>query len=112
MAEISIGGKQWQVPQLAIKQNRIIDPLVLALLPIFYTWKSDPATISKIGREQYDSLLTIVYTAITRAKPDFTLQQFEDLPATLPELINAFSIIAQQTGIFAKADTPGEVKAG
>jgi hypothetical protein len=111
-ATISLGGSSWSVPPLAVKQNKIVDPLIISLLPIFSKWKEDPGSISKIGHEQYENLITIAYTAITRAKPEFTRAQFDDLPVTLPELIAAFSIVAQQTGIFAKATSSGEATAG
>jgi hypothetical protein len=110
MASISLGGKDWEIPQLAVKQNRIVDPLIISLLPVFSTWTTDKNSITKIGKEQYDALLTIAYTAITRAKPDFKLAEFEELPVTLPELIFAFTVIAQQTGVFARG-TPGEAPA-
>ena len=110
MAEISLGGRKFDIPALAVKQNRIIDPLIISLLPIFSTWSTDKTSIGKIGSEQYEALLTIAYTAITRALPAFKKEEFEDLPITLPELIFAFTTIAQQTGVFARG-APGEAKA-
>lgn len=110
MAEIKLGGSSFDIPALAVKQNRICDPLIISLLPIFSNWSTDKASIGKIGQEQYDALLTIAYTAITRALPAFTRAEFEDLPITLPELVFAFTTIAQQTGVFARG-VPGEAPA-
>ena len=110
MANITLGGRSFEIPPLAVKQNRIIDPLIISLLPVFSNWSTDKASISKIEQKQYDDLLTIAYTAITRALPSFKKEEFEELPVTLPELIFAFTTIAQQTGVFARG-TPGEAPA-
>ncbi len=112
-AAITLGGKMWQVPVLTARQNKVIDPLILGLLPIFSEWQHDKAAaLSRLGSEQYDSLLEIAFVAIRRAHPDLTHEKFLDLPVTLPELITAFSAIAQQTGVFQKAPAeavaPGE----
>lgn len=109
MAIISVGGKDFDIPQLAVRQNRIIDPLIINLIPILSAWTKDKNL--NIGSKEYDDLLTIAFTAITKAKPDFKKEEFEELHITLPELITAFSTIAQQTGIFTRG-TPGEAKAG
>jgi len=106
---VVLGGKSWPVPMLAARQNKIIDPLILRLLPVFALWQSDKAqALAKLGAAEYDALLDIAYVAITRAHPEFTRDAFLDLPVTLPELITAFSIIAQQTGVFQKSsgETP------
>ena len=110
MAEIKLGGQTFDIPALAVKQNRVIDPIIIQLLPIFANWATDKTSISRIGQEQYDGLLTIAFTAITRAKPDFKRAEFEELPITLPELIFAFTTIAQQTGVFQRG-VPGEAPA-
>ena len=104
---VTLGGKQWPVPKLAVKQNKIIDPLILGFLPVFAEWTSDRASaLSKIDGPKYNDLLNIAYVAIRKAS-DIKRDDFEELPITLPELIAAFGIIAQQTGIFQRAE-PGE----
>jgi len=117
---VTLGGKAWPVPMLAARQNKIIDPLILSLLPIFAEWQTDKAgALAKIGAVQYDALLEIGFQAIRRAHPDVAREQFLDMPVTLPELIAAFTIIAQQTGVFARTEDiaagetlPGEQDAG
>ncbi len=110
--KVILGGKEWPVPLLAARQNRIIDPLILSLLPVFTEWQHDRAgAVAKIRNESYDALQEITYQAITRATPTMTRGAFLDMPVTLPELIGAFPLIAQQTGVFARS-TPGEAMAG
>lgn len=109
---VFLGGKKWSVPMLAARQNKIIDPLILGLLPVFAQWQTDKkATLLQLGTQQYDALLEIAFIAIGRVHTELTREQFLDLPITLTELIAAFSVIAQQTGIFARG-APGEVLAG
>jgi len=106
---VTLGGRQWRVPPLSARQNKIIDPLILGLLPIFSEWQNDRAgALAKLGAKQYDGLLDIAFVALSRSQPDLTREQFLDLPITLPELIAAFSVIAQQTGVFQKERTGDE----
>lgn len=101
---VTLGGVEWIVPLLAAKQNKIIDPLILRLLPIFAKWENDRAeALTQIGAEQYDDLLEIAFVAITRATPEITRDKFLELPISLPELIAAFSVIAGQTGVFQRS---------
>ena len=109
--KVSLGGKEWPVPLLAARQNKIIDPLILGLLPIFAEWQTNRAVaLAKLTGEEYDKLQEICYQALRRAHPEFTRDQFLDMPVSLPELIAAFPIIAQQTGVFARV-APGEAPA-
>lgn len=105
---IRLGGRSWEVPMLSARQNRVIDPLILKLLPVFSGWQQDGATaIGNISAGHYEALQEIAYQAIGRAAPGLTREAFLDLPVTLPELVAAFPVIAEQTGIFARG-TPGE----
>lgn len=113
LPSVSLGGKQWVIPQLAAKQNKIIDPLILSLLPIFSALTNgNRAAIAGIDAVKYNDLLTIAFTAVTRATPNLKRDEFEDLPITLPELIAAFNVIAEQTGVFVRAEPSGEAMAG
>jgi len=110
-AKITLGGKEWTIPPLAIKQNRIIDPLIMGLVPFFTGLSAGNGSITGMGQVEYDALLTITYTALTRANPTLRREEFEELQVNLPELVEAFSVIAQQTGIFVKGDSVGEAPA-
>lgn len=81
---IIIGGREWRVPLLAPRQNRIVLPRFLAL-------GSEPAT-------QYGFLCDIAFTALTRAHSELSRVEFEDWPVPAYELIDALPIIAGQTG--------------
>src|ERR1019366_2692290 len=110
--KVTLGGQDWPIPMLAAKQNRIIDPLILSLIPLFSTLQTDRvAGMGMLGTKEYDAFTEIAYQATKRARPEFTREQFLDLPIALPELIAAFPVLAQQTGIFKRGE-PGEPKAG
>lgn len=109
---VALGGQMWPVPVLAARQNRVIDPLILSLLPVFNEWQTDKAAaLAMLGTVQYEALLEIAFQAIRCARPGLAREQFLDLPVTLPELLAAFPVIARQTGVFERA-SPGEAGAG
>lgn len=104
---VTLGGKTWKIPPLAVRQNKLIDPLLLDLIQTFAQWQTDKiGAMASLSREKYESLLTACFIACTRAEPELKRQQFEDLPITLPEMIAAYPVIAQQTGLF-KEKAPG-----
>jgi hypothetical protein len=112
---VTLGGQVFAVPPLAARQNRVIDPLILNLIPFLASSRGDNALgVTALTTEQYDALQEICYVAITRASPKFTREQFLDLPVSLQEMIVAFPVIAQQTGLFkaaSKDQPPGEASA-
>ena len=81
---IVIAGREWTVPLLAPKQNRVVVPALLRL--------------ATSGAEQYDLLLDTVFAALTRASPDIVRDEFEDWPVTTRELLAALPVVAKQTG--------------
>jgi hypothetical protein len=102
---VTLGGKEFTVPLLVARENRIIDPIILKLLPIFANWQDNKnLVLSQIGEKEYDALHEMVFVAINRLQPEMTKEKLLDLPITLSELINSFSVIAKQTGIFEKTE--------
>ncbi len=105
---VMLGGKKWEIPMLSARQNRVVDPLILGLLPLFATWQHDkPAALGMLSQQQYEALQEIAYQGISRGSPDINKDTFLDLPVTLPELVTAFAVVAEQTGIFSRGE-PGE----
>lgn len=106
---VVLGGKKWPVPMLTARQNRVVDPLILQLIPVFEAWQGDKnSALTKLNAANYEALQDIAYNAIISCAPSVTKETFLDLPITLPELISAFTVIAEQTGIFARGEA-GEV---
>ncbi len=111
-ATVRLAQKDWAVPMLSVRQNKVIDPIILSMLPVFAEWNNDKfAALQKIGADHYDRLLEMTFHAIHKASPTLSRDEYQDFSITLPELIAAFPIIAQQTGIFSR-DASGEALAG
>jgi hypothetical protein len=122
---IRLAGKDWEIPVLAIRQNRIAAPAIMELLPVFArigtaraSADTDPLWFSKLrlSTAEYDLLCDAIFAALGRAYPTMTRSEFDTMPAQLEELLAAFPIVAQQTGIFKPAPTgappQGEAPAG
>ena len=111
--KIWLGGKELSVPLLVAWENRIIDPLILKLLPLFGGSEHDrSASLARIGEVEYNALLDICYISIRRTHPEITWDIFLEMPITLSELMQALHIIAQQTGIFQKTVEIGQPSLG
>ena len=54
--------------------------------------------------EVFEALVTAVFWALRRAHPALTLDEFEEMPIGMIDLINTIGIIADQTGMMRKAD--------
>lgn len=109
---ITLAGVEWFIPILAIRQNRVIIPRMLQVLPIIEAAK-DPTSVAYIdmfSEETLDSFSRIVHTALTRAY-DLTYEAFLDLPVSPQDLTAAISVIADATQFF-KPRGDGDKPAG
>jgi hypothetical protein len=60
----------------------------------------------------YDNVAEAVFWALTRAHPQLTRSQFDDLPIGVLELIDAIGTIAGQTGMMKRGDPSAAPLAG
>lgn len=111
---ITLAGVEWFVPLLALRQNRIVIPRILQVLPIIEAAK-DPTSLAYIdmfSEETLDTFSRIVHAALTRAY-DITYEAFLDLPVNPQDLTAAISVIADATQFFKrKGDPDGDTPAG
>lgn len=115
---VKLGGKEFKIPPLVLKQNKRIDRLLANNIAFF-----DKLTVEEFGKrllvldqKSADDFVEIVYVALTRDQPNLTREAFEALPISLTEVIGAIPIIMQQSGLFKKAPLqgaplPGEAEA-
>ncbi len=112
-AVVTLAGREWFVPMLAMRQARIVVPALMRLMPVLQSLQSGVAEgAAQLSETDYDAILDVVYAALTRAYPRLTRDAFLDLPASTPELIAALAVVTRQTGFFKpeEAHTPsGEV---
>jgi hypothetical protein len=79
---------------LAPRQNRVVIAGLIAL--------------GRRPEAQYDTLLDIVFAALTRAHPALTREEFDDWPIAAWELLDALPVIAKQTGFLRSAPMRAE----
>lgn len=104
---ITLADKEWPIPELVVKQNRIIEPRVSR---IYGPDKSKDRSF--FDETEYDLALDIIAAALTRAHPDFRRDDLMEMRVNQMQLLKAMDVIIKQTGIFesvkAEAATPGE----
>ncbi len=111
---ITLAGKEWPIPMMAPKQNVVLVPTILKVVPKVLSagdgaGKFDIARFSEVMTEEaYKALVTIAWVALTRGHPALPRAEFEDMPVGTMELVLAVIIIAQQTGVIK----PGAPKMG
>lgn len=116
-AVISLAGKEWFIPLLAVRQNRLIIPRLIKVLPLIEAAK-DPATnafIDVFSESTMDLMNAIVHAALTRAY-DISFDEFLDLPINPHDLMKAIPSIVKQTRFFSEGEgvqqaAPGEAQA-
>lgn len=107
-AIITLAKREWFVPVLAMRQNRVAVPRLIRLMPMLEKMQKKPDVLSE---ENVDAIIDVVHAALTRAYPALTREEFLDLPISTQELIWALAPILRQTGAFTKGDdAPGEQK--
>lgn len=104
---IVLAGQEWPVPTLAPKQNRIVVPGLLEVIPKIIRARNEAPEASGLAQlaryldtETYDQLAEIIHTALSRAHPDLTRAAFDDLPIDTSELIGALNTIARAAGLY------------
>jgi hypothetical protein len=112
---ISIAGRDWPVPQLSPKQNRIVVPALLDVFPKIIRARDaaqeagDLGGLAQLARyldtAVYDLLTDISFHALTRAHPELKRGDFDELPIDTAELIAAIGVVACQAGLFKPDDT-------
>jgi hypothetical protein len=54
--------------------------------------------------EFFDTVCDALYWALTRAHPQLTRQQFDDMPMGMLEMIDCIGVVAQQTGMMKRVE--------
>lgn len=99
---VTLAGKNWPIPELAIRQLRIVRrPLIDLTDAIAQT--EDETTgqrVMKLSSEQYTLMTDVVYQGLTRAHPELDRDVFLDMPCTDMEMFLAFLVVRRQSGLF------------
>lgn len=122
---VKLAEKEWPIPVLSIRQNRIVVPAVLAFMPIIARimkaiasqnenpeWYSD----IKLTTPEFDLMSEAIYVSLTKGTPGLARNEFDNMEVTMEEMFAALPMVAKQTGIIkqeaAGATQAGEAKAG
>jgi hypothetical protein len=111
----ALGGREFFIPALSLRQARVVVPGLLKLLPRLNAIQTrigagDPLGAALLEQDDLDLMIDVVHAGLLRAYPDFTRDDLLDLEAGFSDLAAALGVIAKQTGLFAQAEsaTPGE----
>jgi hypothetical protein len=115
---IVLAGRAWPIPRLAPRQNRIVVPALLELIPKILRARDEAAAASELGSfaqvaryldtAAYDQLTELAFTALTRGHPDLARAEFDDMAMDTFELIAAVRVIALQAGLIRRAGEADE----
>ena len=104
-AVVTLAGREWFVPVLAMRQARVVVPALMRLMPVLQNLQSGATEgAAQLSEKDYDAILDVVHAALTRAYPRLTRDEFLDIPASTPELIAALAVVTRQTGFFKPAE--------
>jgi hypothetical protein len=112
--KVTLGGKEYPVPFLVPRQQRVVIPKLLGLMKSMTV--GNKITVTDLTTDQYDDLINMTYVALTRGSPALKIDELLDAPIDLMELVTAMQVIASQTGVMKKANgtevATGEAPAG
>lgn len=111
---VTLAGKQWPMPELVIRQNRKVRRPLIEMNDRIRLANKDGAVFAELPEEDWDRLIVVpIYYGLTRAHPTLKLEEFLDWPATDEELVNAWFVLRDQSGVFLKPKdgAPGEALA-
>src|SRR5437879_5389126 len=93
--KVSLAGRDFPVPHLAPRQQRIILPKLMSLMKFFTSTdgKLNPLNMD-LTTEQFDDLLDVIYVALTRGTPNLTRDEFMDMAIDFSDMLKAMDIIS------------------
>jgi hypothetical protein len=110
-AIVELGGQEFFVPVLALRQARIAVPGLLKLMPRLNAIQAriaagDPLGASLLDQDDVELMIDVVHAGLSRAYPEFSREDLLDLEAEFAQLIAALAAIARQTGLFSATENP------
>jgi hypothetical protein len=108
---VELGGQEFFVAPLALRQARIAVPGLLKLMPRLNAIQArigagDVLGAALLEQDDVELMVDVVHSGLSRAYPAFSREDLLDLEAGFAELIAALAVIARQTGLFAAQESP------
>lgn len=108
--KITLAGTEYEIPELAIRQNRFVVPLFSKVFPVIRD-KAKEEKLNELSAENIEDMLDIVYHAMTRGFPHLKKEVFLDWKISISELLAALPVISELAGYGRKDETQmGEPK--
>jgi hypothetical protein len=117
---ITLGDRTFMVPVLPLRHNRVIYPLCRDLSvnngegdteSFMARLVAANGTPDAVRDDEWPKLEKIAMQAAMAADPTFTQDDFDNLPVTMPQLIDAFFIVRMQTGAWVSRMPGAEASA-
>jgi len=102
---VKLGGVEYFVPALAVRQCRVVVPALAGILPQLADLVTNPAAMTA---KTYETIVDVIAAALTRAY-DVSRDEVLDMVIGFDEMAEAILKIGQQTGLL-KPVAPGEPK--
>ena len=97
---IKWNGKDYPIPLLAPRQNRVVMPALLRLRGVMKQMEGlrslqtfDGETMTEA---QFDDLTNVVFMGLKRAHPDIRKDAFDEVPCSMVDMIMAMVVVSQQ----------------
>lgn len=116
---INIAGKQWPIPELAIKHLRLVVPAIMKVMPRLAMIKDrvkkpDEMILALMGIDIpiMDALLDAIFWSMHSGTPALLREEFDSMRIPARDLLGSIDIVVQQTGMFVKAPAVGTEPVG
>lgn len=107
--KIKLGVRTYDIPELAIRQRRVVVPLGVKLRPVMIRMKDEQSILSLTTQEISD-IHEVIYQGITRAEPRFEREAFLDFVFDEIDMITSYGVVISQAGFGAHGDAQGEAQ--
>lgn len=109
---VKLAGREWPVPELAVRQLRVVRRPLLDLTESINATGANKAGewVMKLSPEQYEHITEVVYQGLARGTPSLKREEFLDLPVSDTDMFLAFLVVRRQSGLFKSAEDEPEKK--
>lgn len=96
---IKLAGKEWPIPLLAPRQQRVIVP---ALNKLFRGISRTTREDFELSTELIDLLTDVIWVALTRAHPQMKRDELLDMDTNISEMVDAMYVVSDQTRLYKR----------
>jgi hypothetical protein len=96
--KVTLGGKEFLVPPLVIKQLRVVFPSLGKIVKLLNA-ANPMAALSSMEQEDFDRILDVVFVGVSGGSPGFRREQFDALTASPDEIFGALLAVGRAAGL-------------